>query len=109
MSNDVLIDMGDMNSLNSASSDDADAVNTESAKIYFGPLQSPEQKFASTSRLKTPVRKSTRLSSARAREHTHVNERVHQSTPTKLAERAGSSSEEDMLQDGERALVAALM
>ncbi|KAH9934757.1 uncharacterized protein B0H18DRAFT_951323 [Fomitopsis serialis] len=99
MSNDVLIDMGDMNSLNSASSDDADAVNTESAKIYFGPLQSPEQKFASTSRLKTPVRKSTRLSSARAREHTHVNERVHQSTPTKLAERAGSSSEEDMLQD----------
>ncbi|CCL99120.1 uncharacterized protein FIBRA_01134 [Fibroporia radiculosa] len=63
MSSDVLIDYGTtIQSPVSNASDDSDVVNTETARVYFGPLQSPEKKFASV-RMRTPLRRSTRLSS----------------------------------------------
>ncbi|KZT68974.1 hypothetical protein DAEQUDRAFT_765762 [Daedalea quercina L-15889] len=100
MSSDVLIDLGDVSSPRSNTSDDADAVNTESARIYFGPLQSPEKKFASTTKLKTPLRRSQRFST-RLRESMHAERQIRQPTPTRLnlAERGSSSGEEDMLKD----------
>ncbi|OCH95544.1 hypothetical protein OBBRIDRAFT_745235 [Obba rivulosa] len=57
-------------SLRSASSsdDENDAVNTEDARVYFGPLQSPEKKFAPPSgkAFRTPLRRSQRISAAPA-------------------------------------------
>lgn len=102
MSSDVLIDLPDAPSPRSTASDDADAVNTESARVYFGPLQSPEKKFASASRAKTPIRRSTRSSSTRTREHSHTGDRIRHPTPNRLniAERGNSSGDEDILQDG---------
>ncbi|TFY67277.1 hypothetical protein EVJ58_g1735 [Rhodofomes roseus] len=101
MSSGVLVDVGDTRSPNSTTSDDADAVNTESARIYFGPLQSPEKKFASTSKFPTPVRRSARLSSVRVCEQAHVDARTQEPAPTRLdsAEGASSSAEEDILED----------
>ena len=114
MSSDVLIDIPDAPSPRSTASDDADAVNTESARVYFGPLQSPEKKFASASRAKTPIKRSTRLSSTRIGSHSHADDRARHPSPTRLniAERGSSSGDEDTLQDGEHALrfvFAALM
>lgn len=63
MSSDVLIDLRDNSpSLASINSDDSDAVNTDAARVYFGPLQSPEKKFAAPG-MRTPLRRSARLSS----------------------------------------------
>ncbi|KAH9951340.1 hypothetical protein B0H21DRAFT_277999 [Amylocystis lapponica] len=67
----------------STTSDDNDAVNTESARVYFGPMQSPEKKFAPNLEdvTQTPqLRRSGRLSAAIA-------------NPSRLEER---SDEEDM-------------
>ncbi|KAF8959067.1 hypothetical protein BDZ97DRAFT_1761717 [Flammula alnicola] len=57
----------------SSSASDSDAFNTESARLYFGPLKTPERKFvAASQRLFPPpqptaVRRSPRLSSPRLR------------------------------------------
>lgn len=67
MASAILFDSGNDNINSPHSSDDSDAVNTDSARVYFGPLQSPEKKFApppGSARLRTPLRRSTRLSSA---------------------------------------------
>ncbi|KZT11367.1 uncharacterized protein LAESUDRAFT_720592 [Laetiporus sulphureus 93-53] len=63
MSEDVLLDFGGMHSPHSTSSDDSDAVNTESARVYFGPLQSPERKYAGL-QFDTPVKRLVDPSSA---------------------------------------------
>lgn len=55
----------------SSSATDSDAFNTEAARLYFGPLKTPERNFvASTQRLfppvnASPLRRSPRLSSPR--------------------------------------------
>ena len=55
----------------SSSASDSDGFNTESARLYFGPLKTPERKFvASNQRLfppveASPLRRSPRLSSPR--------------------------------------------
>jgi len=57
----------------SSSASDSDAYNTESARLYFGPLKTPERNFvAATKNLFppatiTPLRRSPRLSSPRPR------------------------------------------
>lgn len=57
----------------SASASDSDAYNTESARLYFGPLKTPERKFVHYSTglfpptQSTLPRRSPRLSSPRAR------------------------------------------
>ncbi|CAL1704786.1 unnamed protein product [Somion occarium] len=47
-------------------SEDEDAVNTESARVYFGPVTSPEKKFVRKHdrERRTPIRRSKRLSTA---------------------------------------------
>lgn len=53
------------------SDSDSDSYNTESARIYFGPLKTPERKFAASSKAlfpppsTSPLRRSPRLSSPR--------------------------------------------
>lgn len=57
----------------SASASDSDAYNTESARLYFGPLKTPERKFVHNSKglfppsQSTLPRRSPRLSSPRVR------------------------------------------
>ena len=57
----------------SASTPDSDAYNTESARLYFGPLKTPERKFVHNSKALFPPtqsnlpRRSPRLSSPRVR------------------------------------------
>ena len=57
----------------SASAPDSDAYNTESARLYFGPLKTPERTFVYNSKGLFPPtqskfpRRSPRLSSPRAR------------------------------------------
>lgn len=57
----------------SASASDNDAYNTESARLYFGPLKTPERKFVDNSKGPLPPtqttfpRRSPRLSSPRLR------------------------------------------
>lgn len=57
----------------SASAPDTDAYNTESARLYFGPLKTPERNFVYNSKGLFPPtqsnlpRRSPRLSSPRAR------------------------------------------
>jgi hypothetical protein len=57
----------------SASAADSDAYNTESARLYFGPLKTPERRFVYNSKGLFPPtqsnlpRRSPRLSSPRAR------------------------------------------
>ena len=48
MASDVLVDISDRSDRPNSPdpSDDNDAVNTSSARIYFGPFQSAEKKFA---------------------------------------------------------------
>ncbi|PCH38213.1 hypothetical protein WOLCODRAFT_161386 [Wolfiporia cocos MD-104 SS10] len=64
MSSDVLIDLGpDALSPLSSASEDTDAVDTETARVYFGPLKPSEQKYAAVGAQPTPLRRSARLSS----------------------------------------------
>lgn len=77
-------------------SEDEDAVNTESARIYFGPITSPEKKLArkhDPSR-RTPIRRSKRLSSApRLLQHmTLQGSEPSDGTPGIISERSGSST-----------------
>lgn len=57
----------------SSSGSNSDAFNTESARVYFGPLKTPERKFVAGSKTLFPpaqptaVRRSPRLSSPRLR------------------------------------------
>lgn len=61
-----------------SSGSDSDSYNTESARVYFGPLKTPERKFAAAAASKrlfpppsnSSLRRSPRLSSPRARSAT---------------------------------------
>ncbi|OBZ75712.1 hypothetical protein A0H81_04382 [Grifola frondosa] len=60
-------------------SDDStsDAVNTASARVYFGPLQSPEKRYApraGSARSRTPLRRSARFAS---KSRSNVNEEAY--------------------------------
>ncbi|KAJ3517145.1 hypothetical protein NLJ89_g685 [Agrocybe chaxingu] len=62
-----------------SSASDSDSYNTESARLYFGPLKTPERKFVASSKhlfppVQTPpLRRSPRLSSPRPRSATPVD------------------------------------
>ncbi|GBE82302.1 hypothetical protein SCP_0406860 [Sparassis crispa] len=78
-----MAEVGSPRSCASSVEDDSDAVNTDSARVYFGPLQSPEKKFAPHAKLRTPLRRSARFS--------HI--------PVKSLLLCGSSDEEDLHPD----------
>ncbi|EED79540.1 predicted protein [Postia placenta Mad-698-R] len=92
MSSDVLIDVNA-----SSASDDSDAVNTEAARVYFGPLQSPEKKLA-TRGVKTPLRRSARLSHAPILLESDTDAEERPSDDADAASREGTPVQ-DLLQD----------
>lgn len=80
-----------------AVSEDEDAVNTESARIYFGPITSPEKKFAlqHDPTRRTPIRRSKRLSTApRLIQHMNLQDaEPSDGTPAEnTSERSGSET-----------------
>ena len=76
-------------------SDDNDAVNTSDARVYFGPVLSPEKRLAldPANRKHTPVRRSTRLSPA------PKYPAAHAASPNLALSTAETSSNLDQPQD----------
>lgn len=86
----------------SSSASDSDAYNTESARIYFGPLKTPERKFVATSMhlfpppIESPLRRSPRLSSPRTRSVTPADPRQSQEDMEDMTEVAELVDESDI-------------
>ncbi|KAH9854167.1 hypothetical protein C2E23DRAFT_902517 [Lenzites betulinus] len=68
MTSDVTLDSGQIDSAFSSPSQASEASSTAADRVFFGPILSPEKRFArraGSAPLRTPVRRSTRLSSTK--------------------------------------------
>lgn len=101
MASDVLVDSRGfirphMSTDSLSSSSDDDAVNTDFARVHFGPLKSPEKKFAvqgDAQNFLTPVRRSARLSPSPAiTSHESVDDMQEDQEPSGLGSTEDQSS-----------------
>ncbi|KAK7693567.1 hypothetical protein QCA50_003136 [Cerrena zonata] len=98
------------NTSSPAVSEDEDAVNTESARIYFGPITSPEKKFAREHdpARRTPIRRSKRLSSA-PRLLQHMDPEDSDGTPAEITSERSRSETPDAFEEPSSVLASKIL
>lgn len=114
MDSDAVIDasVGESRRSSPFASSDSDAVNTSTARVYFGPIQSAEKKRVRMSNTGqgTPVRRSTRISTAaalQAGEDGHLSITTVGIEPDPEGEQSGQSSGRETPVSGEDMLEGA--
>ncbi|TCD69712.1 hypothetical protein EIP91_006479 [Steccherinum ochraceum] len=100
----------------SSLSDDSDAVNSSDARIYFGPVLSPEKKLAldPANRKQTPVRRSSRLSSVPRQSSArtpppHITLNIATKSLPNVRETRDEQSQEAFLEEPSSALASKVM